>query len=357
MRRADQAWMEVTIVAGQDGYGHTVRNAVAPLLAESSKRGLVRRGCFLRDLPRHEPTGLVVQVELACPDDETDDTVMRLGEILREIPAATVSLVQQARQVPLERSSFVGRRLATVTREFLSDVTPTLMQAVYLDLDGQASLLASALELMAAHMLAAGPPMVPGAANLSDELGDAPLSFLSLRSHAEAFIASSRDPHAARTALDRRYEAVGHVVEEMLSAVLDDLKHGRGKQIPHPVASGWLDAALAAKPRIAEQFRLGELGIQAEPHNGDDYSTTPLAASSFHSIVHASADLRHFLSGDPTFLAMRLLTSLLYLSLHNLGLSILERYFLCHAVSRACEVIFDVDGASLMAKIASFGRK
>jgi hypothetical protein len=42
----------------------------------------------------------------------------------------------------------------------------------------------------------------------------------------------------------------------------------------------------------------------------------------------------------------------LYLSLNALGLRTVDRFFVCHAVSRACESIFDVDAAEAMARMA-----
>jgi hypothetical protein len=177
-------------------------------------------------------------------------------------------------------------------------------------------------------------------------LGGAPLSFLSFRSHAEAFIATSRDPAAARRSLDERFETVRGPVEQRLVEILDQVG-GRGAVVSQ-AAARWYAEVVAARPGILAEARRGALTV----HDDDPRDPAAFASSTFHTVAGGSAALQNFLHADPAFLAVRLLTSLLYLSLHHLGLSLGERYFLCHAVGRACESVFGVDPVAVLTGLA-----
>ncbi|UVS78663.1 lantibiotic dehydratase C-terminal domain-containing protein [Actinokineospora sp. UTMC 2448] len=240
-----------------------------------------------------------------------------------------------ATTVPLAGPVFSGPELGPATREVLAGVTPAL-----LDLPAdRAGLTALALDLMTAHLPAVSRPGAQGGP---------PLSFLSYRSHAEAFVVTSRDPAAARHALDSRYAAVRDTVEARVAGILRDGEIPAG-------ARRWHDVAKAAKPGITELFRAG--GIRAHTEYAGDHlrERDDFAGSRFHQIAGASADLQDYLGGDPGFLATRLLTSLLYLTLHSIGLSLADRYVLCHVVSRACESVYDVESVAVLSGIASAG--
>jgi hypothetical protein len=99
---------------------------------------------------------------------------------------------------------------------------------------------------------------------------------------------------------------------------------------------------------ITQDFRARRLHAD----DGSPPSGGALDRSAFHRVVGASVGLRRFLAHDPGFLATRLLTSLLYLSMHTIGLPLVERYFLCHAMSRACERVFDVDADAVLGSLA-----
>jgi hypothetical protein len=104
----------------------------------------------------------------------------------------------------------------------------------------------------------------------------------------------------------------------------------------------------AARPGVAERFRVGGLALDDEGAGGPG----SLTGSEFHQVVAGSDRLSRFLRDDPDFRAVRLLTSLLYLSLHNVGVPLAGRYLLCYAVGRGCEELFDIDTMAVLDRVA-----
>jgi hypothetical protein len=307
--------------------------AIGSWLAAEQRAGAVDQGLFLREPGEPGRHRLIVQAR--GPAGETAAALRRLadGRIPAEVRAATI--------VPLQGSAFAGPALGEVTRDFLAGVTVLLAALCPPPGAPSSARLAAALDLMAAHLPALGPPSAPGAQRVTGLLGGAPIGVLSLRSHADAFIATSRDPAVTRRAFDERFAAVRRPVEQRLTAILDQIA-GRGPVVS-PAAAQWHAAVVAARPGMRRRIASGAVTVHDEP--GDPAAFT---ASAFHTTVAGSGELRAFLHTDPAFLTTRLLTSLLYLSLHHLGLSLGERWFLCHAVSRACESVFGVDPVAVL---------
>lgn len=314
-------WVEVTMPSGEPDV--LLHEVAIPLLTAGD---VVSRGLFLRDLGSRP---LVLQV-CTAPGADLDARLNRLSDHqARTGPVTTV---------PLRGAVFTGPELGSRTRELLATITPTLIDI--LNTGAKPVVLARALDLMTAHLSAVSPA----------ESGP-PRSFLSFRSHAEAFMASSRDPAATRTALDQRYDTVADAVCAQVAAILEQARVG--DPITSAPAQAWHDTVRAAKPALEQAFRDGRIVAQTEYAGDHLRERDDFAGSQFHRAAGASQRLQRFLSTDPSFLATRLLTSVLYLSLHNIGVSLAERYFLCHAISRACESIFDVDSMDVLADITS----
>jgi hypothetical protein len=116
-------------------------------------------------------------------------------------------------------------------------------------------------------------------------------------------------------------------------------------------AAAWDAAARATKPALVEGFRTGALVAHTGYARDQLRERTEFAGNAFHRTAGASENLQSYLGGDPSFLATRLLTSLLYVTLHSAGVSLLQRYFLCHAISQACEAIYQVDSLTLLTRL------
>jgi Lantibiotic biosynthesis dehydratase C-term len=360
---AQEAWTEVVLRAEPALHARLLAEVVVPLVTDPELTG---RSLFLRELGRQERPAMVVQVltgasgaggaglaaaePAAGASPAAERAAAELAERARRL-AAVVGPVEvaagPARTVPLAGSAFDGPALASVGRRFLARVTPVLAGPA---VASRATVrFSGALDLMAAHLRAVVGATAPGAEQAAAALGAVPLSFLSFRSHAEAFIAGTRDPEATRRVMDARYETVRGSVDARVRAVLAQAE-GRGPVVSEP-AGQWHDAVRAAKPGMANEFHVE--GITTDGGEGPADGTGALAKSRFHTAVGASAELSEFLGADPEFLAVRLLTSLLYLSLHNLGMSLMERYLLCHLVSRACESLAGVDAMAVLDRMAS----
>jgi hypothetical protein len=204
---------------------------------------------------------------------------------------------------------------------------------------------------MVAHLDAVDGAGAPGAATeAKTAAGRAPLSFLSFRSHADGFFAMTRDADAARQTMDSRLAAVQPGLTDRVAAVLAQVR-GEGVEVS-PAAARWHRAVRETRPKLVDLFRTGDLAVTPDPRPGSGPTIGDLERSAFHRKLRAAPELRRFLHDDPAFLAIRLLTSLLYLSLHHAGLPLLDRYFLCHATSRACEIQYGTDGVALLARLA-----
>jgi hypothetical protein len=321
-------WLETPVPADTVPVG-----AVGSWLAAEQRAGTVDQGLFLREPGEPGRRRLIVQAR--GPAGETGAALRRLAG------GTTPAAVRAATIVPLQGSAFTGPALGEVTRGFLAGVTAPLAALCPPPGSPPSARLAAALDLMAAHLPALGPPAAPGAQRVAGLLGGAPIGVLSLRSHADAFIATSRDPAVTRRAFDERFAAVRRPVAVRLTEILDQIA-GRGPTVS-PSATQWHAAVVAARPGMLRRIESGALTVHDEP--GDPAA---FAASAFHTTVAGSGELQTFLHTDPGFLATRLLTSLLYLSLHHIGLSLGERWFLCHAVSRACESVFGVDPVAVV---------
>ncbi|MEU6714641.1 lantibiotic dehydratase C-terminal domain-containing protein [Nonomuraea sp. NPDC046802] len=315
-------WVEFELEAPAALHDRVLIDGVAPLLGT---------GFFLR-----KDNAVALQVQ--DPAEEVRARLRSAGFKECSSPAAD----------PVTGPVFGGAHLAPVTRAFLSEVSPVLLDLLRASTANRSDRLAAALDLMAAHLVA-----VSGALRVDGIAPEVPLGFLSFRSHAEAFFATSANPELTRVRIDERFEANRSAIQDRILAVFQQVK-GEGPEVSAE-AGAWHRTARETKPVIAEHIRTG--GITTDTAYVDDHlrERQDFADSAFHTAAGSSTELQRFLRNDPAFLAGRLLTSMLYLSLHGMGITLVERYFLCHATSRACESIFDVDAMAVLGKIAGNG--
>ncbi|GHF86042.1 lantibiotic dehydratase C-terminal domain-containing protein [Streptomyces griseosporeus] len=349
---AGAAWLEIGLDAPADAVPALVAGVVRPLLREPAEPGAEPApGFFLRGVGAAQPA-LVVQLEVTPGTDLAEPYAARARALAAGLGLPVQVAAGPATLVPLAGSVFAGAALGPVTRAALAAVCPALLAATEAAEQGRPALLASAVELMSAHLRAVSVSAAPGPRQWEELREGVPLGFLSYRSHAEAFLASSRDPKAAQAMMDAKYTRAAATLERLVDGVLTQCEE-RGPVVSLP-ARQWYEAMRAAKPAVTELFRAGtDLALDTEeqpPDTGPDGKG--LSESAFHRIVEGSDGLRDFLDRDPSFLATRLLTSLLYLSLSSVGIALAERYFLCYAVSRACESIFDTDALTVLSGLA-----
>jgi hypothetical protein len=356
-------WLEIALTAPPGTADLLLAGIVRPLLTEPPATDAPPPAFFVRGTGPAQPT-LSVQLALGPEDGEAaHEYATRARELAGRLGAGAgtgargragtdVQVVTgPARLVPLTGSAFGGPALAPFTRTVLADLCPALLAVGAAGEAGRPALLAAAAALMAAHLRGVSASGAPTARDYELGRDGVPLGFLSYRSHAEAFLATSRNPQAARSAMGEQYTRVAPTLLGLVDSVLAQCE-GRGPVVSEP-ARQWFEAVRSAKPTATDLFRSGdELRLLDE----EEQDATALDESAFHRIVGASDGLRDFLNRDPAFLAARLLTSLLYLGLHSAGLTLTERYFLCYAASRACEVLYETDALTVLSELAGVRR-
>lgn len=328
-------WSQVSLPAPAEDHVRLLATTVAPLLDRLRADGVIQRGFYLRELGGDGGQRVLAQV-VPTPGA---DLAARVGELGH--PGATVG---PATVVPLTGPVFDGPDLGPVTREFFAAASPLISDV--LARGGHSAVLSAALDLLAGHVQGVSGARAPGQATLPEGL---PLSYLSLLSHAEAFIATSKDPDAVRGALRGRYAAMREGLDARVSAIFTQLRGGATESTD---AQAWHDLVRATKPALVERFTAGTLVAHTAYSQVQLRERTDFVDNTFHRTAGGLADLQEYLCTDTSFLATRLLTSLLYLGLHTLGVTLPERYLLCFCVASACESIFDVDGVTLLSTIA-----
>jgi hypothetical protein len=311
--------------------------AAAPFTEGLRERGVATRSFFLRDRE-----GLRLRFEAG---DSGGVRPAALAEQLRLAGCGAV-VTDGNPQIELTDAPFEGPGAGALVTDFLSDVSELLLDCVRAAAGDEAVRLALALDLMVAHLPAVA---------FSEHAGTTrqlPKAFLSLRSHADGFFIMSRDPEAARAAMERRYQGQAPRINERAAAVLDQLQ-GIGPVVSE-VAAGWYPRVRPYLARIQDAYRSGDLTSPAYGMTGYLGDTRDIGVSRFHQAVREDTRFQRFMRDDPVFQAMRILMGLLYLALHCVGLPLIERYFLCHSVSRACEALFGVEAPAVFRDVSAF---
>lgn len=287
---------------------------------------------------------------------EAEEEVEELARSLRAgaEQAGTVTEVSVRRGVfpDLAEGPYGGPQAAPFFADMLADASPLLLDLLAEVHARRASRTALALDMMIAHMPAIHIAVVfPERYPRAKKDPGFPAAFPVYRSHADGFFIMSKDPQGARARFDAQYERASTSVKQRISAVLSQFNGG-------PVVSEhgarWHDLARKHLLRAEELVSSGAMTVRWDGgYLGDTHNLT---VSLFHQIVQRSPGLRAFLRLDPGYLAARTMMSCLYLTLSNLGLRLVDRVFLCHAISRACEELFDVEAATIIRNLArAFG--
>jgi hypothetical protein len=179
-----------------------------------------------------------------------------------------------------------------------------------------------------------------------------PCTFISYRSHVDGFLMAARDPHATRAAFDERFERTAPQIKRAVEGLHRQVL-GKGPVVSVP-AGDWgrfLDRHVGP---VLQGLLAGKLAVTRDReeegrHLGDRLALT---VSPFHQAVYHDRALRAAAPMDHEFNGMRIMASLLYLTLHRTGVRLIERYLLCYLVSRCFEEIFAVTPAEAVAEFA-----
>ncbi|SCF35145.1 hypothetical protein GA0074695_5935 [Micromonospora viridifaciens] len=371
MTDTGRRWWELELVVPAEHWCATVAEVGGPLLHTTpGVAGPIADTVLVRDVTAHGTPALYVQARAAAGSDLAEAYRAVRHGLPRALPIAadvavepsdptagdrsgpgpvattTTAVVRPAGLVPLAGPVFGGRALPALTRAFLRQVGPVVVQLADAGRRQRQSLVQKAVAVMAAQLAAQGPSAAPGASELA--LNGVPVGFVSFRSHAEAFLSTCRDPAAARASMDARYQRARSVVDSTVAGVFRAADAGLLRDGP---AGLWFGAARAARREFEAAFRAGDVRVAAPADPGTHGND--LARSGFHRTAAASDTLQRYIQSDPAFLAVRLGTSLLYLGLHTAGLTMAERYFLCYLVSRGCETLSGTDALSVLESLSA----
>ncbi|WP_436960481.1 thiopeptide maturation pyridine synthase [Streptomyces sp. SudanB182_2057] len=233
-------------------------------------------------------------------------------------------------------------RASELLADFLSDTNDQAFRA-YERVRAGGALSLLALDLMWTTASVAAVPFIAGGEPI--ERG-----FLSLRSHADAFLSRTRDPAAVRADFDDRFRRQETVLCERLrsveAALGDEARAtkdpGRSDAVGDvvPFVTEWA-AAVRRHQRIAHPLLAsGEVsmgGAARAPR------LPTRRTSEFHAVLRSDHGHEDFVRTDDWFASFRLVMNYLYLHLTRLGLKPVDRALLCHLAALTVEAVHGVD--------------
>ena len=175
--------------------------------------------------------------------------------------------------------------------------------------------------------------------------------FVSLRSHAEAFLNAWPEARGLRPRWDAHYAEHRGTLTGRTRAVVAALD-GAGE--PAPLAQQWVEVLTPILRRGEDLLGAGlTLGLRRPP--GSDQGETvefrgfsPLAElSPFHHALESNGRLWGLMEAD-WFVRYRLALNYLYLHLTRLRVTPTERFLLCHLAANAVEDAYGVSAVELM---------
>lgn len=216
--------------------------------------------------------------------------------------------------------------------EFLSTFRPAmLVQAETLQDLSETGRLTQGGELLLSHLCAAvtHSELVDRAIIPSNELFV--LRAFSLRSHFEGYLARASNPGRTTQQFAAAFTRVKDPFGELVHQVFQQ------KSLQTEAANLWHDSELRGASTIREQIATGTLfpSTAPFPELTDDGGTFRLPSARFETAEIYREHLNHFLHHTVDFQVFRLLSSLTYEALHDLGFSLPERYFLCYSLWEA----------------------
>jgi hypothetical protein len=152
---------------------------------------------------------------------------------------------------------------------------------------------------------------------------------ISMRSHAERFLALSESEHELRTRLDASYRDVAvrlrHRVAEVTRAV-DDATDGT---TGWPHVQAWLAAVRPIHQRAGSLHRSGQLRLAGD--------AGPPVDTPFHRALARNQVWLTEIRDATWFMQYRLVLNYLYLHMTRLGVTPVRRFWLCHLIACAAE--------------------
>lgn len=311
----DTAIVDFLAVADADGENRLLQGTAAVLA-----RRQLRTHCYFDRHRAHGAHGLALHFRSPVGPDLLDEIVLQAGDGAAA-PWRFLPIIDNVRHTLAD--VFGGPDSVELFRAFSFDCAPLLWQWQAQGLGAPDKRLVVALEVLVGYMYRMR-------ARLEGKDAPAyPALFVSFRSHFEGFAASLEDPAGAEHAFARRYMAVQPALKALVTA------HESAAPPPPPA---WLAPWQLQLERYFDDIHRRVLdgalvtGMTDLRRGGKN-----LLASKFHEQIVSSKEYTTHAMKQPLFQTNRILLGLVYLSLFRLGLPLVERYFLCYALSRFIE--------------------
>jgi hypothetical protein len=340
----DVSWTELCITADQDLQDRLLVEVLAPFIRHENAG---RRAFFVRD--RVDTTLRLRILVTGCTSDEVDELAGAFRALAEK--STTSAEVSVLPHTSLEKllGPYGGSKAPTLLSDFFVDLCGLMLDQIAEVVAGRARRLTVALDIMVSHLHAIDVVRIfPERYPKARPVPGCPVTFPMYRSNVDGFFVMSMVPEVARQRVNEQYESVSASIHARVAAVLAQF-YGTGPVVSdvglqwHQIANKHLyraDAAIACDA-LTVKWDKGYIG--------DNFDLT---VSPFHQVVQGSPPLRSYYRENQGYLAARFLVSSTYLALTSLGVRIMERFFLCHSITRACEEIFGVDATEMLREVA-----
>ena len=160
--------------------------------------------------------------------------------------------------------------------------------------------------------------------------------FVSFRSHAEVFLAGSRDPESLRSKWDRQYSMLREPLRKRAQDILD------ANPAPPTILAQWLERVGPVAERASFLMARGEMSFD---DSGPERRIGPM--SSFHRALRGGEFFMLQVKDSDWFQRYRAVLNYLYLHLSRIGIRPMERFLLCHFAGNAAEDLFGVSAIDI----------
>lgn len=336
-------WTELCVTAEPEQHDRLLIEALTPFTC-SGPSG--RRVFFVRE--RVDKTSRIRIWVSGCEPGEIDDLAHAFRVSAEQ--SGTVAEVSVLPHTSLEGllGPYGGTEATTILSNFFVALCPLMLEQIAEVAAGRARRVSLALDIMVSHLYGIDIVRIfPERYPLAKPVAGCPSTFPVYRANVDGFFVMSNIPEVARQRVHEQYELVGPSFRERVAAVLSQF-HG-GPAVSE-VGRRWSEIAnrhlLEADAAIA---RDGLTVTWDKGYIGDNFDLT---VSPFHQVVQNSPPVRSYYRENQGYLAARFLVSSMYLALTSLGLRLIERYFLCHSITCACEQLFEVDATTVIQRVA-----
>ena len=318
-------WTQLKLVAPPEDHDTIIVDVVTRFSDHLKSTYAFAKIFFLRSPPTSPQH---VSVYFLAPEQIANEAHKKIN--LNLPPRIVVIRDSKIDAFPDELTFVTGAASRHFARTFLSLTSDFIVKLI-----GMADRINLATDLMLLHPLFMQPHLFHAA---RDQV--APNTFISFRSHADGFFLMSKSPTDTRSTFERHFQSAS-------TGLLNRLRRLSLNPSNSP-AFEWKSFIDTTVPSLVPSFQAGSIGFTAPPEDERMSQNYNLDASPFHALIETSSRYQEFMRTDAEFLALRFMSSMLYCSLSQIGVRLIERYLLCHVVSRTYEEMFSVTAEDLL---------